>query len=81
MSEEFPSGPLQRIVSQRTRGTMDAKEYAVNCLQLANAAEAMGVLVQLKLLEPADRLRLMQKFMADRPEMHRHATEALSRVG
>ena len=60
---------------------MDAKEYAVCCLKLAKAAEAIDVLVQLNLLEKSDRLRLMQKFMADRPEMHRHATEALSRVG
>lgn len=52
---------------------MDAKEYAACCVQLAKAADAIDLLVQLRLLDRGDRLRLMQKFVADRPEMHKFA--------
>lgn len=48
-------------------------EYA----RLAQAHEALDMLVALKLITSDDRMRLMRKFLDDRPEFKQHVAEAM----
>ena len=48
-------------------------EYA----RLADAHKAMDTLVVLRLITPDERMRLMRKFLDDRPEFKQHVAEAM----